>query len=310
MKNGGSPDAAAVEEYFRALQDRLCDALESLDGGKKFTEQKWRHRAGAGGGRARLLSGGTVLEKAGVNFSAISGDSLPTAASARRPELQGRAFRALGVSLVVHPRNPFVPAAHLNVRFFVAREKPGDEKTTAWWFGGGFDLTPVYGFAEDARHWHRTARAACKDFGGDCHARCKAECDRYFYLRHRDEMRGVGGIFFDDWNRGGFTDSFAFCRSVGDHFLPAYLPIARRRMDTPWGGRERAFQSHRRGRYAEFNLVYDRGTLFGLQSGGRAEFILMSLPPRAEWRGDFRPQADSAEENLARDFLQPRDWAE
>jgi coproporphyrinogen III oxidase len=248
---------------------------------------------------------GAIFEKAGINFSHVHGAQLPASATAHRPELAGRSFEAMGVSLVIHPRNPYAPTSHANVRFFLAEESSMDP---VWWFGGGFDLTPYYGYEEDAVHWHRTARAACRPFGEDIYPRFKTWCDKYFYLKHRDEPRGIGGLFFDDFNELGFDDSFAFMRSIGDHYIPAYVPIVERRMHQPYGERERAFQLYRRGRYVEFNLVYDRGTLFGLQSGGRAESILMSLPPLVSWRYDWHPEAGSAEAQLYDVFLKSRDW--
>jgi coproporphyrinogen III oxidase len=246
-----------------------------------------------------------VFEQAGVNFSHVLGDNLPPSATAQRPELAGRRFEALGVSLVVHPHNPYVPTCHCNVRFFIA-SKAGAEPV--WWFGGGFDLTPYYGFEDDAVHWHKTAKAACDPFGKDYYARFKKWCDEYFYIKHRNEPRGVGGLFFDDLNENDFHHCFGFMQSVGDHLLPAYLPIVQRRKDTPYGKRERDFQCYRRGRYVEFNLVYDRGTLFGLQSGGRTESILMSLPPQVSWRYDWQPEPGSPEAKLYEIFLKPRDW--
>ncbi|HWY24847.1 MAG TPA: oxygen-dependent coproporphyrinogen oxidase [Nevskia sp.] len=296
-------DISVVETYLRGLQDRICSAIESLDGTKKFQRDQWT-RPGGGGGESRVIEDGAVFERAGVNFSDVAGDKLPPSASANRPELAGVPFRAMGVSLVLHPRNPYVPTTHCNVRFFKA-ESPSD---SAWWFGGGFDLTPYYGFEEDARHWHQTARAACAPFGEQVYPRLKQWCDDYFFLKHRNEPRGLGGLFFDDWRVGGFEQSFALMRSVGDHFLPAYLPIARRRKDLPYGERERDWQLVRRGRYVEFNLVWDRGTLFGLQSGGRIESILMSMPPLAAWRYDHQPEPGSAEARLYTDFLIRRDW--
>ena len=297
------PDLNAVQAYLTDLQTRICDALGELDG-RPFIEDSWTREAG-GGGCSRVLEDGAVFEKAGVNYSHVHGTELPGSATAHRPELAGRSFHATGVSLVIHPRNPYVPTSHANVRFFIA-EKPGE--APVWWFGGGFDLTPYYGFEADAAHWHRTAAAACAPFGEDVYPRYKHWCDEYFYLRHRDEPRGVGGLFFDDLNTGGFDHCFDFMRSVGDHFLPAYRPIVERRMGTEWGEREREFQLYRRGRYVEFNLIYDRGTLFGLQSGGRTESILMSLPPRVSWRYDWHPEPGSEEARLYRDFLRPRDW--
>jgi coproporphyrinogen III oxidase len=265
----------------------------------------WERPEG-GGGRSRVLADGAVFEQAGVGFSHVFGPGLPPSATVQRPELAGRSYDAMGVSLVFHPRNPYVPTCHMNVRLFVAR-KEGAEPV--WWFGGGFDLTPYYGFEEDAVHWHRTARAACEPFGAEVYPRFKEWCDRYFFLRHRNEPRGIGGIFFDDLNEWGFERSFALLRSVGDHFLPAYLPVLERRRDIAWGERERDFQLYRRGRYVEFNLVWDRGTLFGLQSGGRTESILMSLPPLVRWRYNWSPAPGSPEARLYDEFLRPRDWA-
>ncbi|HVF59730.1 MAG TPA: oxygen-dependent coproporphyrinogen oxidase [Thermoanaerobaculia bacterium] len=299
-------DVAAVRACLFDLQDRICAALESEDGGRRFAEDLWE-RAEGGGGRTRILAEGGVFEKAGVNVSDVHGAALPAAATAQRPQLAGRSFRALGLSLVLHPRNPYVPTAHANVRFLLA-EKP--DEPPVWWFGGGFDLTPYYGFEEDAEHWHRTARALCAPFGDDVYPRFKRWCDEYFVLRHRGEPRGVGGLFFDDLDAWGFERCFAFARAVGEGFLDAYLPILRRRRDTPWGERERDFQLYRRGRYVEFNLLYDRGTLFGLQSGGRTESILMSLPPLVRWRYDWQPEPGTPEARLYEVFLKPRDWAE
>ncbi|MBI2969275.1 MAG: oxygen-dependent coproporphyrinogen oxidase [Gammaproteobacteria bacterium] len=296
-------DPGAVENYLLVLQDRSCRELETLDGGGRFCEDGWRRDGG--GGRTRVLSDGAVFEKGGVNFSRLAGDRLPPSATDRRPELAGCEFEVMGVSLVLHPRNPFVPASHLNARFFFARRS---DANPVWWFGGGFDLTPCYGFEDDAIHWHRTAHQACADFGADVYPRYKKWCDEYFYVRHRQEARGIGGLFFDDLNEWGFDRCFSFLRSVGDHFLPAYRPIVERRMNEPYGEQERAFQLYRRGRYVEFNLVYDRGTLFGLQSGGRAESILISLPPLVSWRYDWRPEPGSREAELHERFLQPRDW--
>ncbi|MDV3238507.1 MAG: oxygen-dependent coproporphyrinogen oxidase [Gammaproteobacteria bacterium] len=296
-------DTAAVERYLHDLQDRICAALAGLDG-RPFREDAWS-REGGGGGRSRVLEDGELFEKAGINFSKVYGPGLPASATAHRPELAGRDFEALGVSLVIHPRNPYVPTSHANVRFFVAR-RPGAEPV--WWFGGGFDLTPYYGFEDDAIHWHRTAQAACAPFGDDVYPRYKTWCDEYFFLRHRNEPRGIGGLFFDDLNAWGFERSFAFMRSVGDHYLPAYQPIVERRRAHPYAEREREFQLYRRGRYVEFNLVYDRGTLFGLQSGGRTESILMSLPPMVAWRYDWHPAPGTEEARLYSDFLRPRDW--
>lgn len=298
------PDAAAVKNYLLALQDRLTEALQREDGGSGFDEEAWQ-RPGGGGGRTRVIQGGDLFEQGGINFSHIFGADLPASATVRRPELANRAFQAMGVSLVMHPHNPYVPTSHLNVRFFMA-EKPGAEPV--WWFGGGFDLTPYYGFEEDARHWHQVARAACQPFGAEVHPRLKRQCDEYFYLKHRNEPRGIGGLFFDDLDEWGFTRSFSFLRSVGDHYLPAYVPILQRRKGMTWGERERDFQKYRRGRYVEFNLVYDRGTLFGLQSGGRTESILMSLPPEVSWRYGWQPEPGSPEAALYERFLVARDW--
>ncbi len=294
------PDLNAVRAYLLSLQDSICGALEAEDGGARFKEDSWTRPEG-GGGRSRVLTEGAVFEKAGVGFSHVSGASLPPSATASRPELAGKAFHALGVSLVIHPRNPYVPTSHANVRFFIA----GEGTSAVWWFGGGFDLTPYYGFEEDAVHWHRTARAA----SGEHYSRFKKWCDDYFFLKHRNEARGIGGIFFDDFNAPGFDASFALMRSVGDAFVPAYLPIVQRRKATAHGPRERDFQLYRRGRYVEFNLVWDRGTLFGLQSGGRTESILMSLPPLVTWKYDWKPEPGTPEARLYDVFLKPRDWA-
>jgi len=292
-----------VAQYLQRLHDELTTALEAADGAASFRRDAWR-RAEGGGGESRVLREGRVFEQAGINFSHVRGARLPPSATAQRPELAGAAFEAIGVSLVVHPRNPHVPTSHANVRFIVAN--PGEDGAV-WWFGGGFDLTPYYPHEEDVLHWHRTARTACEPFGADVYPRCKEWCDRYFFLKHRNETRGVGGLFFDDWNAGGFEQSFAFMRSVGDHYLPAYLPIVERRRDQPFGERERNFQLYRRGRYVEFNLVYDRGTLFGLQSGGRSESILMSLPPLVRWEYGYEAEAGSPEARL-QNFLRPRAW--
>ncbi|HIC80746.1 MAG TPA: oxygen-dependent coproporphyrinogen oxidase [Kiloniellaceae bacterium] len=300
------PDIEAVRTYLLELQDRICDTLALEDGGPGFREDRW-HSAEGGGGRSRVMEEGEVFEKAGINFSHVHGAGLPASATAQRPELAGRAYQAVGVSLVIHPRNPYIPTSHANVRFFIAEK---EEEPPVWWFGGGFDLTPYYGFEEDACHWHRTARAACESFGAEVYPRLKQWCDDYFFLRHRNEPRGIGGLFFDDLNEWGFERSFEFMRSVGDHYLPAYLPIVQRRRETPWGEGERTFQLYRRGRYVEFNLVYDRGTLFGLQSGGRTESILMSLPPLVSWRYDWQPEAGTPEAELYDRFLKPRDWVD
>jgi coproporphyrinogen III oxidase len=292
-----------VTAYLRRLHDALTLGVEAADGAARFRRDAWRRAAG-GGGETRVLADGAVFERAGINFSHVRGERLPASASVQRPELAGAAFEATGVSLVLHPRNPYVPTSHANVRYLAALP---DGQPAAWWFGGGFDLTPYYPFDEDVLHWHRTARTACEPFGAEVYQRCKDWCDRYFILRHRDETRGVGGLFFDEWTEGAFEGAFAFTQSVGDHFLPAYLPIVERRKSIPYGDRERAFQLYRRGRYVEFNLIYDRGTLFGLQSGGRAESILMSLPPLARWEYDYLPPAGSPEARL-HEYLRPRDW--
>jgi coproporphyrinogen III oxidase len=296
-------DIAAVNNYLVDLQERIVALLETLDG-KSFRRDSWR-RPGDGGGTSCVLEEGRLFERAGVNFSHVSGATLPPSASASRSDLAGRGFEAMGVSLVLHPRNPYVPTAHMNVRFFVA-QKAGAE--AVFWFGGGMDLTPYYGFAEDAIHFHRTCRDALEPFGPDVHPRFKRWCDEYFFLKHRGEPRGVGGIFFDDLSAPDFIAAFALARSVGDHFLRAYTPVAERRRNHAYGERERDFQAYRRGRYVEFNLVYDRGTLFGLQSGGRTESILMSLPPLVRWRYDWRPEPGSPEARLYTDFLIAKDW--
>ena len=295
--------ADAVLAYLRELQNRICTHLQSADSKATFHSDTWQ-RAEGGGGDSRVLRNGGVFEQAGVNFSHVKGSKLPPSATAQRPELAGAAWEAMGVSLVIHPLNPYVPTTHANVRFFIA----GTGEKSAWWFGGGFDLTPFYPFDEDVLHWHRTAAQACAPFGDDVYARHKDWCDRYFFLKHRNETRGVGGLFFDDLNEWDFERCFAYQRSVGDHFLDAYLPIVARRKDLPWSDRERQFQLYRRGRYVEFNLVYDRGTSFGLQSGGRTESILMSMPPLARWEYNWQPPAGSAEARLYDDYLRPRDW--
>ncbi|MGR8940217.1 MAG: oxygen-dependent coproporphyrinogen oxidase [Gammaproteobacteria bacterium] len=295
-----------VKHYLLNLQDQICAALENEESGARFIEDLWQREEG-GGGRTRVLAGGSVFEQAGVNFSHVSGFKLPPSATAKRPELADRQFQAMGVSLVIHPLNPYVPTSHANVRFLIA-EKPGE--ADVWWFGGGFDLTPYYPFREDVIHWHRTAKAACEPFGEGVYPAYKKWCDEYFYLKHRNETRGAGGLFFDDLNEWGFDTSFAFMQSIGNHYIPAYLPIVQKRKQTPYGERERQFQLYRRGRYVEFNLVYDRGTLFGLQSGGRTESILMSMPPVAHWRYDWHPEAGSPESVLYDQYLQPQDWLE
>ncbi|MEO6005394.1 MAG: oxygen-dependent coproporphyrinogen oxidase [Opitutus sp.] len=294
-----SPDFAAVKTYLQQLQNTICAALEEEDGAARFSEDAWT-RAEGGGGRSRVLTHGNVFEKAGVGFSHVAGSALPPSASAHRPELAGKPWQALGVSLVIHPLNPYVPTSHANVRFFSA----GD----SWWFGGGFDLTPYYGFEEDAVHWHSAAARAVTPFGPNLHERFKKQCDDYFFLKHRAEARGIGGLFFDDFNELGFDSSFALLRAVGDAFLPAYRPIVARRKATAYSDRERQFQLYRRGRYVEFNLVWDRGTLFGLQSGGRTESILMSLPPLVRWDYNWTPEPGSPESRLYDVFLKPRNW--
>jgi len=296
-------DVAGVSAYFTGLQSRIVARLEAIDG-SAFRRDAWTRPEG-GGGLACVVEQGAVLERGGVNFSHVRGHGLPASATASRPQLAGRAFEALGVSLVLHPVNPYAPTVHMNLRFFVARKDGADD---LWWFGGGMDLTPYYGFEEDAVHFHRCCRDALAPLGGEYYPRFKRWCDEYFFLRHRNEPRGIGGIFFDDLNEGSFEHCFALARSVGDHFLPAYEPILERRRNTAYGERERDFQAYRRGRYVEFNLVYDRGTLFGLQSNGRTEAILMSLPPLVKWRYDWRPEEGSAEARLASDFLVAREW--
>lgn len=299
-----TPDIEAVKNYLLQLQQSICDALAEEDGAKTFVADEWQREQG-GGGRSCVLSDGTVFESAGINFSHVFGEGLPASATAHRPELAGRSFQAMGVSLVIHPHNPYVPTSHANVRFFIA-EKEGEEPV--WWFGGGFDLTPYYGNEEDVKHWHQVAKDACDPFGDDVYARYKKWCDEYFYLKHRDEPRGVGGLFFDDLNEWGFEKSFAFMQSIGDHYIKAYRPIVAKRKHMEYGERERDFQLYRRGRYVEFNLVYDRGTLFGLQSGGRTESILMSMPPNVRWRYNWQPEADTAEAELYEKYLQPQNW--
>ena len=298
-----SADASAVLSYLNELQDRITAAVEKLDS-VKFRRDAWVRPEG-GGGESRVLSEGAVFERAGVSVSHVFGEKMPPSALNQRPEIAGAPFEAMGLSLVFHPRNPYAPTTHCNVRFLVARPATGE---AVWWFGGGFDLTPYYPYDEDVLHWHRSARDACEPFGTDVYEKYKAWCDRYFFLPHRNETRGVGGLFFDDLNDGGFSRCFAFQRSVGDHFLPAFLPILQRRKDQPYGDRERQFQLYRRGRYVEFNLVLDRGTLFGLQSRGRTESILMSLPPIVRWEYDWQPAPGSPEARLYENFLRPRNY--
>jgi len=299
-----APNIEQVKAFLLALQDEICQQLELADSAGQFQQDSWT-RPDGGGGRSRVMRQGAVFEQAGVNFSHVHGDMMPASATAHRPELAGRSFEALGVSLVIHPENPYIPTSHANVRFFIA-EKPGADPV--WWFGGGFDLTPFYGFEEDALHWHQTAFDLCQPFGDDVYARYKKWCDDYFCLKHRNEQRGIGGLFFDDLNTPDFDRCFAFTRAVGQGFLDGYLPIVQRRKGTPWGERERQFQLYRRGRYVEFNLVWDRGTLFGLQTGGRTESILMSMPPLVRWEYDYQPEPDSPEAALCRDFLPVKDW--
>lgn len=298
-----SLDSATVKTYLTGLQTRIVDALSAIDG-KPFLADSWQRPEG-GGGTSRIIEEGNVFERGGVGFSHVMGKNLPPSAAANRPEIAGRSWEAMGVSLVLHPRNPYAPTVHMNVRFFVATAE-GEEPV--WWFGGGMDLTPYYGFEEDARHFHQTCKDALTPFRGDLYPRFKKWCDEYFFLKHRNEPRGVGGIFYDDFNSLGFEQSFAMMRSVGDAFLDAYAPILTRRKDTPYGEHERDFQAYRRGRYVEFNLVFDRGTHFGLQSGGRTESILMSLPPIVKWRYNWSPEAGSPEARLHSDFLIARDW--
>lgn len=293
-----------VKTYLLSLQDSICAALSEEDGAADFITEEWQ-RPGGGGGRSRVLSEGAVFEKAGVNFSHVMGEGLPPSASASRPELAGRSYQAMGVSLVIHPHNPYVPTSHANVRFFVA-EKEGEEP--AWWFGGGYDLTPYYGFEEDCAAWHQVAFDACAPFGEEVYPRYKSWCDEYFYLKHRDEPRGVGGLFFDDLNQWDFDTCFAFMRAVGDSYVPAYRPIVNKRKQMQYTDRERQFQLYRRGRYVEFNLVFDRGTLFGLQSDGRTEAILMSLPPLVRWEYNYTPEPGSREAELTDYYLKDRDW--
>ncbi|MDA7956160.1 MAG: oxygen-dependent coproporphyrinogen oxidase [Gammaproteobacteria bacterium] len=304
--SGDAPDAGAVAGYLKDAQARICAQLQALESSAQFGADNWKHESG--GGITRILEGGEVFEKGGVNFSHVGGDELPAAASAERAHLAGKPFEATGLSLVMHPRNPYVPCCHMNVRFFLADVKD-NENEPGWWFGGGYDLTPCYGFDEDCAHWHNAAQNACAPFGDGHYAKFKAWCDRYFHLPHRGETRGVGGLFFDDYRDGGFARAFAFMQSVCDSFLGAYLPIVERRRGMNYGERERAFQLHRRSRYVEFNLLYDRGTLFGLQSGGRVESILMSLPPCARWDYDRRDAPGCAEAKLRERYLRPRDWA-
>ena len=311
----GACNVEAVKAFLLDLQDRICSALEAQDGQAQFAEDAWEREAAegalalTGGGRTRVIANGAVIEKGGVNFSHVKGERLPASATATRPELAGRSFQALGVSLVIHPHNPYVPTSHANVRLFVA-EKEGEDPV--WWMGGGFDLTPYYGFEEDVVHWHQTAKDLCVPFGDEVFPKYKKWCDEYFFLKHRNESRGVGGLFFDDLNRWddelNFDKTFAFMQAVGNGYIDAYVPIVAKRKDTPYGEHERKFQCYRRGRYVEFNLVFDRGTIFGLQTGGRTESILMSLPPVVHWDYDWHPQPGSAEAKLYTDFLPHKEW--
>ncbi len=293
-----------VKKYLLQLQDNICNALSEEDGKQTFFEDQWQREQG-GGGRTRVLTDGAVFEQAGVNFSHVYGNQLPKSATAARPELEGRDFQAVGVSLVIHPHNPYIPTSHANVRFFIAEKENADP---VWWFGGGFDLTPYYADKQDVIHWHQTAKAACDPFGDDVYAKYKKWCDEYFYLKHRDETRGVGGLFFDDLNEWGFEKSFEFMQSVGNSYIPAYRPIVSKHKNDAYGEKERDFQLYRRGRYVEYNLVYDRGTLFGLQTGGRTESILMSLPPLVKWRYNWSPEQGSKEADLYDNYLKPVDW--
>ncbi|MBS9434616.1 oxygen-dependent coproporphyrinogen oxidase [Photorhabdus hainanensis] len=299
-----TPNINQIKSFFLSLQDEICRQLEQADGTAKFTEQCWQREKG-GGGRSRIMKEGSIFEQAGVNFSHVSGDILPSSATALRPELAGRHYQAVGVSLVIHPLNPYIPTSHANVRFFIA-EKEGE--APIWWFGGGFDLTPYYGFKEDAIHWHTIAKNICQPYGEDVYPKYKKWCDNYFYIKHRDEARGIGGLFYDDLNTPDFEHCFNFTQDVGKGFLSAYLPIVEKRKNILWGERERQFQLYRRSRYVEFNLVWDRGTLFGLQSGGRTESILMSMPPLVRWEYDYHPESGSAEAALYIDFLPAKDW--
>lgn len=298
------PDKALVKRYLLSLQDSICQSFSHIEEGKGFIEDSWDREEG-GGGRSRVFVNGDVIEKGGVNFSHVYGSEMPASATAHRPELAGRSFEAMGVSLVIHPRNPYIPTSHMNVRFFIA-EKEGEDPV--WWFGGGYDLTPYYGNKSDCIHWHETAKKACDPFGDKYYPHFKDWCDRYFYLKHRDEARGIGGLFFDDFNELGFEKSFEFLQSVGDSYIDAYIPIVEKRKYIDYGKRERQFQLYRRGRYVEFNLVFDRGTLFGLQTSGRTESILMSLPPLVRWEYNYQPDENSPEAELVKLYLPAQDW--
>lgn len=307
MSSSNSLPSTAIDDvksYLLGLQHSICSSLEALDGSAQFIEDAWQ-RPGGGGGISRVISKGAVIAKGGVNFSHVTGDHLPASATAHRPELAGRRFTALGVSLVIHPENPYVPTSHANVRFFMAEK---EDAPPVWWFGGGFDLTPYYGFIEDCEHWHQTAKSACQPFGDELYPKFKRWCDEYFFLKHRNEARGIGGLFFDDYNQISFEHSFGFMKSVGDHYMIGYGPIMDKRKNIPYTDKEVAFQRYRRGRYVEFNLIYDRGTLFGLQSGGRTESILMSLPPEVTWSYNWHPEPGSPEALLYTEFLPARDW--
>ena len=294
-----------VEKYLLNLQNDICEEFGGLDTKSSFDKDVWEREDGRGSGITRVITNGSLFEKGGVNFSIISGDKMPKSATELRPELAGRKFTALGISLVLHPENPFIPTTHANVRFFIAEN---EEEEPLWWFGGGFDLTPYYGFEEDAIHWHKIANKACEPFGEKVYEKYNKWCDDYFYLSHRDEQRGIGGLFFDDLNEGGFDSCFEFMKSIGNHFVEAYKPIVLKRQETPYNEKQKDFQLYRRGRYVEFNLVQDRGTLFGLQSGGRTESILMSLPPKVKWIYQFNISPNSEEEKLTNYYLKPRDW--
>ena len=296
-------NSQSVRNYFLELQNKITEKLQEQET-VSFLEDQWNREEG-GGGQSRILENGVIFEKAGINFSDVHGQQLPTSATEKRPNLENASFRAMGISLVFHPRNPFVPTCHMNLRYFSVLKK---EEEIAWWFGGGYDLTPYYGFEEDAIHWHSTARDACKPFGENIYSKFKQACDRYFYLPHRKEPRGIGGVFFDDYNEIDFDHSFALTQSIGNSFLPAYIPILEKRKDTPFGDKHKSFQHYRRGRYVEFNLIYDRGTLFGLQSNGRTESILMSLPPQVNWTYNYQPDSNSEEALLYQNFLIEKDW--
>ena len=296
-------NSQSVRNYFLELQNKITEKLQEQET-VSFLEDQWNREEG-GGGQSRILENGVIFEKAGINFSDVHGQQLPTSATEKRPNLENASFRAMGISLVFHPRNPFVPTCHMNLRYFSVLKK---DEEIAWWFGGGYDLTPYYGFEEDAIHWHSTARDACKPFGENIYSKFKQACDRYFYLPHRKEPRGIGGVFFDDYNEIDFDHSFALTQSIGNSFLPAYIPILEKRKDTPFGDKHKSFQHYRRGRYVEFNLIYDRGTLFGLQSNGRTESILMSLPPQVNWTYNYQPDSNSEEALLYQNFLIEKDW--